>query len=315
MDNGYESGDRVGEIVFADRIAKVDCATTDKYQLFYEECLVTHFAQPIIRVTPELTRIPYSTTGDTSIELVNGTNIQRLEIALDYDPVRRLPSSFEPLASAGFVFEQLGSTPTITVDTSIRTITLTATFDAPFSGSGILLDLTWPDVQFQGQTALSLAEVRLYDENDNLMPATLQDGVLQVVGQLLLPGRIQLQGSVALADVSLDVNGQAINLDDEGGFSVEADGPFVVTASAPNHLTAQVSGDSSALSDLGAIELMAGDLNGDQSIDVFDLSFVAQSYGQNNSTADLNGDGLVDVFDLVIIANNYGQQGPIISTP
>lgn len=62
--------------------------------------------------------------------------------------------------------------------------------------------------------------------------------------------------------------------------------------------------------------LMAGDLNGDGIVDVFDLVIVAYSFGSSigqplyNPIADITKDDIVDVFDLVIVAFYFGQTDP-----
>jgi len=56
-----------------------------------------------------------------------------------------------------------------------------------------------------------------------------------------------------------------------------------------------------------------GDLNGDGSVDIFDLSIVSMAYGAfegepgYNIDADLNEDGFVDMKDMVIVAKNLGK--------
>ena len=56
-----------------------------------------------------------------------------------------------------------------------------------------------------------------------------------------------------------------------------------------------------------------------QSIDIFDLTFVASRYGTDDPAADINLDGAVDIFDLTILASHYGQSTPpanaVIVTP
>lgn len=53
-----------------------------------------------------------------------------------------------------------------------------------------------------------------------------------------------------------------------------------------------------------------GDVNGDNQVDLFDLTQVAARFGSNDPTTDLNADGQVNILDLVIIANNYGNRVP-----
>ena len=63
--------------------------------------------------------------------------------------------------------------------------------------------------------------------------------------------------------------------------------------------------------DLGAITLPGGDINGDNIINIFDLTFMAARFDSNDPAADINADGLVDIFDLVIAAGNYDRVGPV----
>ena len=51
------------------------------------------------------------------------------------------------------------------------------------------------------------------------------------------------------------------------------------------------------------------DVNGDGSVDILDLSFVAARFGQEDQTvADINGDGVVDIKDLITIASGLNTE-------
>jgi len=62
------------------------------------------------------------------------------------------------------------------------------------------------------------------------------------------------------------------------------------------------------------LEINLPDVNGDGTVDIFDLVAVAAAYGSEpgdsnwDSRADVNGDGIVDIFDLVIISMHYGAE-------
>lgn len=49
-----------------------------------------------------------------------------------------------------------------------------------------------------------------------------------------------------------------------------------------------------------------GDANGDNVVDLLDLSVVAANWGNSDANADLNDDGVVDLLDLSIVAANWG---------
>jgi hypothetical protein len=88
-----------------------------------------------------------------------------------------------------------------------------------------------------------------------------------------------------------------------------------VTASRPGYLTARAVNLMPG-ADLGSVQLMAGDVTGDNVVNIFDLTVVAGSLGApvGNSTAletmDFNGDGVVTIADLALVAKNYNMNGP-----
>jgi hypothetical protein len=63
----------------------------------------------------------------------------------------------------------------------------------------------------------------------------------------------------------------------------------------------------------GVFLTMAGDVDGDRDVDIFDIVNIASRYGQSlpptwpRPSSDIDGDGDVDIFDIVIAASNYGK--------
>lgn len=59
---------------------------------------------------------------------------------------------------------------------------------------------------------------------------------------------------------------------------------------------------------------IAGDLNADRMVDIFDIVKIAVKYGvrkpdpRYSTVCDIDGDGDIDIFDLVIVAVNYGNE-------
>ena len=62
---------------------------------------------------------------------------------------------------------------------------------------------------------------------------------------------------------------------------------------------------------LGSISLPAGDVNGDDVVNIFDMAVIAGRYGSGDAMADFNGDGVVNIFDLAMAAANYEKHGPV----
>ncbi len=67
-------------------------------------------------------------------------------------------------------------------------------------------------------------------------------------------------------------------------------------------------GNSSTASTLtaGTLTPKPGDLNGDNTVDVTDLSILLSNYNTTNAVADINHDGTVNIFDLSILLSHYG---------
>jgi hypothetical protein len=57
---------------------------------------------------------------------------------------------------------------------------------------------------------------------------------------------------------------------------------------------------------VATVTLLGGDINGDCTIDILDLSAVGSHFGQTAPPEDINGDGIVDIVDIVLVAKNFG---------
>lgn len=52
---------------------------------------------------------------------------------------------------------------------------------------------------------------------------------------------------------------------------------------------------------------LPGDINGDNTVNITDLSILLTNYRTSNTSADINSDGAVNVLDLSILLSHYGQ--------
>lgn len=94
----------------------------------------------------------------------------------------------------------------------------------------------------------------------------------------------------------------------DGSFSISNSQSLrCLKATRQGHLVGQ---KSNPAGNLGLLELLAGDLNGDNKINILDLAQASSLYQQADAVADFNGSGTVDILDLSLIARNYGLVGP-----
>jgi hypothetical protein len=54
---------------------------------------------------------------------------------------------------------------------------------------------------------------------------------------------------------------------------------------------------------------IAGDINGDNRINILDFTLLSNAFGTANSAADLNGDGTVNILDFTLLSNGFGNFG------
>jgi hypothetical protein len=103
------------------------------------------------------------------------------------------------------------------------------------------------------------------------------------------------------------------NPDDSFQFEVAA-GTYTVIAISEGFLRAQATETISAgvTRILPTIDLIAGDIDGNNIIDQFDALTIGMSYNSATpAAADLNNDGTINVLDLEALAKNYRQTGPV----
>jgi hypothetical protein len=102
-----------------------------------------------------------------------------------------------------------------------------------------------------------------------------------------------------------------------------SDDPYSLVIKVPGHFTMnysfRIGMTSSTGEQMGQFESLylpkpiAGDVNGDDVIDVLDALYIQTYWGTNNRSADINNDGIVDAKDLAFVERNYGMQNPTVS--
>ncbi len=114
-------------------------------------------------------------------------------------------------------------------------------------------------------------------------------------------------------------NGTSSNKAPKGDYTLKSTSPFIdlMSSSSAYPITDLLGKDryKGTAPDLGAYEYQSsttptpkpGDTNGDNLVNIVDLSTVLSKWNTNFTSADFNKDGTVNVFDLSILLSNYGK--------
>jgi uncharacterized repeat protein (TIGR01451 family) len=127
-------------------------------------------------------------------------------------------------------------------------------------------------------------------------------------------GQVRLQGGSDPSGVILtSPAGLRVATDENGDFEFSYEGQVTLHVSHPGHLdaVATVKAVPNVHLDMGEIELLGGDVNGDNQIDILDISYIGYRFSSADARADVNGDGIVDILDLSLVGANFGRAGPV----
>jgi hypothetical protein len=139
--------------------------------------------------------------------------------------------------------------------------------------------------------------------------------IVKPLVDLSITGTISANRPVSLSLYSGSTLITSTSPDSIGAFSLSAlPGEYNLVASAPGFLRAQALVSLSTAANLPALQLIAGDVNQDGTIDTADARLIGIYYQASSTdpalTPDLNNDGNIDILDLEIIARNFGQMAP-----
>jgi hypothetical protein len=151
--------------------------------------------------------------------------------------------------------------------------------------------------------------------NEPTPQPTSEPMMADISGQVIVIGRANNDWSDTM--VTIEGSGKSDMTDVTGNFSiteVAAETSSSITADAAGYLSArcdEITIDSPETV-LSAVNLLSGDINDDDMVDITDATAVGAGFGQTGSDlpADITRDTVLDIFDIVLVSVNFGEQGP-----
>jgi DNA-binding beta-propeller fold protein YncE len=200
-----------------------------------------------------------------------------------------------------FAVARRGDLSNVTGDVVLGTVSFTVT--NPFSSTVISLH----DVKVGAKGGVVVPISNTVDLN-----LVMAAGV-DVIGQIELEGRAEdnwggAEGSVVGTEHKATTG-------DDGMFYIPGaeEGTFDIKADAAGYLPA-ICHDAPLVAPITLLldnpaHLLAGDVNGDDVVNVEDATAIGADFGKSGAglVTDLNDDGLVDIFDLILMAANFGE--------
>lgn len=159
-------------------------------------------------------------------------------------------------------------------------------------------------------------------QGERSAPASPSSFPSQAPDKARVVGKIILQGRMAHGGTKVTVGDwPPVTTVFDGSYTVPnvPIGQYPIKATRPGYLSAEgyvtvtTAGETKTLP---PITLIAGDLNEDGQIDLFDLVWMTTAFGAQEIAeprADLTGDGTLDLFDMTLAGNNLGQTSPYIA--
>jgi hypothetical protein len=279
----------------------------------------------VVKVLPELLRTSLCNPGreTSTITVENVAGLAAVELELLYNPA--VIQAFD--ADSTRLGVQVRPGPAFAaaaidrneVDTGNGRIYFTARLlGGSLTGAADLLAVDWRPHNV-GVSTVTLEKAALLDAGGQPLPVTLQNGSVQVEhvisctqGVVALQGRADHSGVVVTngaGHTSVSLPDGSFGLPTTDAIRLQMTG--YLPAVADMRPRAQLAQADQAQINLGRVSLLAGDVNGDNVVNVLDLAFVAGNFKSNRPQADLNADGQVNIFDMVLVAGNYQHQGPL----
>jgi hypothetical protein len=201
------------------------------------------------------------------------------------------------------------TTPTATTrPTETPTPTATATATATQTPTATLTATATPTGTITRPTETPIPTATATPTPATVTPTPI--GAATVSGQVTLQGLAS--GSWDGSSVTINDSGQNATTFANGSFSIAnvATGAHSsITADAVGYLPAVCTAPTVTAPEtvLATVNLLSGDLNDDNTINITDATAIGVAFGTSDPVADLNEDGVVDILDIILVSVNFGQ--------
>jgi len=260
--------------------------------------------------------------GAMTIEMKNAVNIRGVDMEIKFDPsVAQVDSLTENAAFFSSPTNGVVAVKTFDNTTGIIKFAASVLGSNMINGTQDLLTINWK-AGSGGPSQVLVQNLTLVDDNDvkiTVNAGTVDPGYVATDCNNTTLGSVALQGRSNNSGIIITTNsGRQIESGMTGNFVLV--GESVASISYPGYLSGQVvantgvrSSDTAGNSmlNVGRLTLLAGDVNQDNKINIFDLTYLASRFNGSDLSADLNQDGKVNIFDLSLAASNYSKQGPL----
>ena len=264
-----------------------------------------------------------------AISLENITNMYGLEVTLAFNPailqvqddkpgtvgVQIQPGEF-PNPESYFVAQNAA-------DNSAGTVAYAVSLLSPSpaaTGSGVVARIRFKALA-AGTSSITISHLAIVASDNCCLIPTTTDGSVTVIGAATggtVTGRVLIQGRSNYGGATVSVAGLQTTTGTNGSFTISnvPAGTYTVNAVIANYLRADKSGvvvTNGGTATLADVTLLAGDIDGNCTINIFDLVPLGAAYSStppSDARVDFNQDNVINIFDLVLLAGNYNKTCP-----
>jgi hypothetical protein len=285
----------------------------------------------LLWIDPPFSTIPISGTGTVDIAITDVNDLYGIQLELSFDPAVVEVVDADPGTAGVQITPGSCPVPDFVVLNDVDNATGTISFGAtslnpspPCNGSGIVASIEFHGLVETPNTPVQLVDWLLSDTDGFPIPASTQDGALEIVtppiaGSVFLQGRTDHSGVLVSAWIG-NAEIASTFTDPAGDYALTVPlGTYDITVEMERYLDGEktgvvVTGGSTTLS---TVELLGGDANDDDLVNVQDLAIVGSHFlmvcGDPNwdDRADINNDCAVNILDLSLTGINFHLVSPV----